>query len=322
MADDYYKTLGVARGASEDEIRKAYRELAIKYHPDKNPDDASAKKRFQEVQIAFEVLNDSKKREQYDRFGPDFDKMGGGAGGPFRGGAGPGGFPGGFPGGGADFDLNDLFGGGAAGGAGAGGFADLFKQFGGGGAGPTGRRGAAPRKGDDLEHEITVPFATAITGGEAAIHLAGDKQVTIKIPAGIEDGKKIRLRGQGNPSMRGGEAGDLMLTVRVAGHPVFRRKGRNLEVTTPVTLAEAAGGAKIDVPTPKGTITLTVPPGTSSGRRMRVRGHGVDPKGDKPGDLYAEIEIELPTELSEEDQAALVEISDRYQQDPRGDLRW
>ncbi len=321
MADDYYQTLGVSRGASEDEIRKAYRELAIKYHPDKNPDDATAKKKFQEIQVAFEVLNDSKKREQYDRFGPDFDKMGGGAGGPFRGG-GPGG-PGGFPGGGAEFDLNDLFGGGGGAGAGGGGFADLFKQFGGGGGGPGGgRRAAAPRKGDDLEHEITVPFATAVTGGEAAIQLAGGKQATIKIPAGIEDGKKIRLRGQGNPSPRGGEAGDLMLTVRVAAHPKFRRKGRNLEVTAPVTLAEAAAGAKIDIPTPKGTITLTVPPGTSSGKRMRVKGHGVDPKGDKPGDLYAEVEIELPDSLSDDDQAALAEISSRYQQDPRSDLRW
>lgn len=327
MADDYYNVLGLARGASDEEVRKAYRDLARKYHPDRNPDNPEAKKKFQEVQRAFEVLNDPKKREQYDRFGADFES----AGGPFRGGGGgyPGGqgFPGGFPGGQrgpgqVDFDLNDLFGSSAGGGS----FADLFKQFGGPAGGRPRRNAPQPTRGDDIEHEITIPFATAVTGGEAAITLsrAGGKHetLTVKIPAGVDDNKKIRLRGQGNPGPSGNPAGDILLTIHVAPHPAFRRTGRRLDVTVPITLAEAAEGAKIDVPTPKGTIKLTIPPGTSSGKRLRVKGHGVDPRGEKPGDLYAEIQVVLPEGLSEADRASLAAVSHRYTQAPRRELRW
>ena len=321
MADDYYKVLGVARGASEDEIRTAYRELARKHHPDLNPDDKGAKEKFQEVTKAFEVLSDEEKRKQYDQFGPAFESIGGGPG--FGGGRGRGN-PFGGGGSNVEFDLNDLFGGGGAAGAG-GGFADLFKQFG-GGPQPRGRGAAPKQRGDDIAHELTIPFATAITGGEAAISLArsGGKTetLTVKIPAGVDSGRKIRLRGQGNPSPNGGPAGDILLTVQVSPHPVFRRSGTRLDVAVPVTLAEASAGAKVEVPTPKGVITLTVPPGTSSGKRLRVKGHGVDPHGDKPGDLYAEIAIVLPEALSDDDRTALAAVSNRYAQSPRDGLVW
>lgn len=320
MAEDYYSVLGVSRDASADDIRKAYRTLARKHHPDVNPDNPASKEKFQQVQRAFEVLNDAKKREQYDRFGPAFESVGA-AGDAWGGGArrGPRGGFGGFPGGQGDveFDLGDLFGG-----KGGGGFADLFKQYGEGG----GHAAPTPKRGADIEHEITIPFGTAVLGGQTtiAVSRSGGKQetLTVKIPAGVDDGRRIRLRGQGNPAPRGGGAGDLLLTVRVAAHPSYRRSGRRLEVVVPITLAEAARGAKIDLPTPKGTIALTIPPATSSGKRLRVKGHGVDPYGDDPGDLYAEVQIVLPAEIAAADRDALAEVSDSYSQTPRKELRW
>jgi DnaJ-class molecular chaperone len=331
MAKNPYDTLGVKRDASADDIQKAYRKLARMYHPDMNPDDATAKSKFQEVQSAFEILSDDEKRKQYDQFGDAGVNFGGGGpggpgGGPrpqwtYSGGGGPQSYP---------FDLNDLFGGGMGAGAGAeeggGGFADLFKQFRRGGGGGGGRRSAPAARGADLKHEMTVPFATAIKGGEAAVsvqradgHL---ETITIKIPAGIDDGKRIRVRGQGEPGEGGAPAGDILVTIRVGPHPFFRRTGDRLDVRVPVTLAEAAQGAKIDVPTPWGTIALSIPPGTSSGKRLRVKGHGVRPKNGDPGDLFAEIQIVLPAELTEEERRELAEISARHPQHPRADLRW
>lgn len=319
MATDYYATLGVSRTATPDEIQKAYRKLARKYHPDMNPDDATAKKKFQEVQSAFEVLSDAEKRKKYDQFGADFESFqgarGGQGGGPqwrYTTSSGPQTYP---------FDVNDfgdIFGQGAEGG---GGFADIFRQFGGARAG---RRSARPARGSDLRHELTIPFATSVTGGEAALTVqrrSGNLEtIKVKIPAGIEDGKKIRLRGQGEPGAGDGPAGDILLTIHVSPHPQFRRVGQRLEVRVPVTLAEAANGAKVDVPTPQGTIMLTVPPNTSSGKKLRIKGQGI--RTDPPGDLFAEIQIVLPENLSSEDRQALAGISERYPQNPRSELRW
>jgi DnaJ-class molecular chaperone len=317
MATDYYATLGVDRSASPDDIQKAYRKLARKYHPDMNPDDATAKKKFQEVQAAFEVLNDPDKRKRYDQFGADFESVGAGPG------AGPGTWryttssgPQTYP-----FDLNDLFGGAGAAEAGPGGFADLFKQFGAGR-----RRQARAARGADLKHELTVPFATAVLGGAAAITVRrGDgnvETINVKIPAGIDDGKRIRLREQGEAGVGGGPAGDILVTIRVSPHPNFRRTGNRLDVRLPVTLAEAVLGAKVDVPTPHGTISLRVPANTPSSARLRIKGHGVRPKGQPPGDLFAEIQIVLPERLGEEERQQLADISHRHPQNPRAELRW
>ncbi|MAT70958.1 MAG: molecular chaperone DnaJ [Planctomycetaceae bacterium] len=319
MAQDHYETLGVSRTATADEIRTAYRNLARKYHPDMNPDDPGAKSKFQEVQNAFDVLNDPKKREMYDQYGADFERVGAGGGPHPWAGGGPGG-----PGGGFEVNLDDLFGGGA-GAPGGGGFADLFRQFGGGGRGRAGKRAAAAR-GSDLEHELTVPFATSVLGGEVSVAVqrpnGNTETITAKIPPGLEDGKKIRLRGQGEPGIAGGPAGDLLIAVHAAPHPHFRRQGKRLDVRVPITLAEAVAGAKVDVPTPHGTITLTVPPGASSGQKLRVKGHGVKPRSGEPGDLFAELMIVLPKDLSEDERNQIAEIVGKHAQNPRGDLRW
>jgi DnaJ-class molecular chaperone len=321
MATDYYAALGVSKTASPEDIQKAYRKLARKYHPDMNPDDATAKKKFQEVQSAFEVLSDADKRKRYDQFGSDFEQMGGGAGGAPRGwryttSSGPQTYP---------FDVNDLgdiFGGGVDT-EGAGGFADLFKHL---GRGRGGRRTAQPTRGTDIKHELTVPFATAVLGGEAALSVQradGDiETIKVKIPAGIDDGKRIRLRGQGSEGTGNAPAGDILLTIHVGPHPHFRRADNRLEVRVPVTLAEAATGAKIDVPTPHGVVTLTLPPNTSSGKRLRIKGQGVKPANQPAGDLFAEIQVVLPSDLTDGERQQLAEISNRHPQHPRSELRW
>lgn len=320
MEEDYYKVLGVKRDASQSDIQRAYRELARRYHPDMNPNDEKAKERFQRVQQAYDVLGKPDKREMYDRYGSSFQSAGGpGGGGPGAGGGrtyhwgGPGGSGAGFE----DVDFSQFFGG-----RGAEGFADIFRQFGGGRS----QRGRRSQPGANLHHEIQVPFQTAVEGGEAGITIQrpGGKveTISVRIPAGIEDGKKVRVRGQGEPSPTGGKPGDILITVRVAPHPYFTRRGNDLEVTVPVTLAEAALGAKIDVPTPKGVIALTVPPGTSGGKKLRVKGLGVAPPTGKAGDLYALIRIALPPTLDETAKQQIRDITERHPLNPRADLRW
>jgi len=327
MAGDYYNILNVPRSASQAEIQKAYFELAKKYHPDKNPDDKSATKKFQEIQQAYDVLSNPEKREMYDRYGSSFETFG--AGGPqytHTWGGGPGGF------GASDFnpeefDFSQFFGE-RFGGDPSSGFANLFKQFRRSKPAQAAKTGSstATRRGRDITHEVQIPFATAISGGEVQFGVQRPSgkvdTLAVKIPAGIEDGKKIRVRGQGSPGPRGGAAGDILLKVRVAPHPLFQRRGNHLILRVPVTIGEAAAGTKIDVPTPRGTVALSVPPGTSSGTKLRVKGYGVAPPHGPAGDLLAEIQIVLPKELSLEDRKTLQEIDGRYPQQPRKDLHW
>lgn len=320
MAEDYYKTLGVSKTASQDEIQKEYRKLARKYHPDMNPDDESAKQKFQEVQAAFEVLSDPKKRQMYDQFGSNYEAAGAG---PHPG---AGGATWSTGGGGPEFDFSQFFGGG-----GGGGFADIFEQMREAQAGQGGRGGRRGRQqpkqpGANVEAAIEIPFNTAITGGETRLSLQrpGGRQetITVKLPPGIKDGEKVRLRGQGEPSPGGGPAGDLYIRVSVARHPFFQRQDDNLNLRLPVTIREAAEGAKVDVPTPKGTVTLTIPPGTSSGTKLRVKGHGAAPKGRPAGDLYVEVQIVLPAQLDAESLRLIEQLDARHPHSPREKLQW
>ncbi len=296
MADDYYKTLGVTKGASADEIRKAYRKLARVNHPDAKPNDAGAAERFKQIQEAYDVLNDAEKRQQYDQFGPDFQKMG-----PRGPGPGPGGGFGGFHGGGqGPIDISELFGNGGI---------DLGDFFGGGmggAAGPAGtrrgKRGVA--RGEDARATVRVPFTTAVTGGAVDVHLDRGGQVetlTVKVPAGVSEGQTVRLAGQGNPGLRGGPNGDLLLRIEIEPHPYFRRDGSNILVDVPITPSEAALGTKVDVPTlSEGHVVMKVPAGTSSGMKLRLRGKGVlDPQTKLVGDQFVVIKIVLPKHLSE-----------------------
>jgi curved DNA-binding protein len=305
---DYYEVLGVSRTASKDEIRKAYKKLARKYHPDVKPPDPDAEKKFSEITEAYDVLSDDEKRKNFDQFGHSFRGSSGPAGGnPFQG------FGGG--GGGASFDIEDLLGGMFGGGRGG-------SPFGGGG----GRR-SQPRvqKGSDVKAEITVPFTTAVEGGEYSLTVqqgAKNERLSVKIPAGIDEGQSIRLAGQGNPGSGGGNPGDLLVTIHIAAHPWFRRDGFNLVVDVPVTPSEAALGAKIDVPTlSEGLLVLSVPPGTSSGAKLRLRGKGVrNPKTGDPGDQFAVLKIVLPKELSEEARVLYRQIAELPSVPPRDEL--
>ncbi len=322
MAEDYYKTLGVKRDATQADLEKAYRALAKKYHPDLNPDDKTAKKKFQAVQAAFDVLNDPKKRELYDRYGSSFEDVARAK--AQGGGAGPGGFhPGQMPPGAEDIDFSQLFGGQFGGGQG--GFADIFSQFRGGGSGRR-RRQAGASRGQDVESSIEIPFNLAVTGGHTQLSISRDGEHTetleVKIPAGIDDGKKIRLRGQGQPAPEGGTPGDLLILVHVSPHPWFTRKGDDLFVKLPITLGEALQGGKVDVPTPKGTVAITVPANTSSGKRLRIKGRGVEPKGRPAGDLYAEVQIVLPEGLDAATIETIRAAETKQPLHPRDQLRW
>jgi curved DNA-binding protein len=313
MADDLYQVLGVAKTAQADAIKKAYRKLAGQLHPDKNPGNKKAEDRFKKVNHAYDVLGDDKKRKLYDEFGEEGLREGfdparvrayrdwssrqgarGGGGGGFQG----------------QPDLESMFG--NAGGAG--GFGDLFGDL----VGRT-RRQRGPVKGPDFESEVTIDFASALRGAMLELHPNGSagSPVTVRIPAGADDGSRVRIAGQGGPSPNGGPSGDLVLTVHVTPHPHFRREGDDLHIDLPVTLAEAYHGAKVRVPTVDSSVTLKVPERTQSGSVVRLRGKGVAKKGRPPGDLFVHFLIQIPKEGGEEAGKLVDQLAAFQKDDPR-----
>jgi molecular chaperone DnaJ len=388
MADDYYQILGVSRTASADEIKKAFRKLARQYHPDVNPGNKSAEEKFKQVNAAFEVLSDDKKRKLYDEFGEEAAKIGfderkaeqyraykaaqaAGGGMPFGGGGG---------GAGVDFDLGDLF--------------EIFNRAGGGQdvsdmfGRAAGGRAAGPAAGEDITATLTLSFNEALTGTERAISLqrpgrcqrcqgSGEvgtpttcgscggtgrvrrsgilgmsssgmcptcrgtgrsappcpschgsgvmdetTRLTVKIPAGVHTGSKVRLSGQGAAGSRGGPPGDLYIETIVSEHPLVRREGDDLYMDLPVTVSEAMLGAEVRVPTFQGEVTVKVPEGSQSGRRMRLRGRGAPSlKGGPAGDLYLTLQVKVPEHPSQEARKAAEALARAYQTDVRGTLQ-
>jgi molecular chaperone DnaJ len=369
VAEDLYKVLGVPKGASEEEIKKAHRKLARQYHPDRNPDDPKAEERFKEIQGAYDTLSDPEKRKEYDAGGGMFGGFGAGAGGP--GGAGP--FGPGGPGAAGGFDVSDIF-------------SNLFGRSGGGG-----RPQSQQVRGRDLETELSLSFDQAVNGAQVSVtvpkaercptcHGSGAKPGTspvtcprcegrgidaqsqgffsisqpcpqcggqgqiiedpcpicggsgltkqtkrykVNIPAGVKDGARIRLAGKGEAGQRGGPPGDLFVVTRVAASPVFKRlDGGNLEVTVPITIAEALRGATIEVPTLEGTKKIKVGAGTKHGSIQRLKGEGAPkPKGRGKGDIRYRLEIEMPEKLTAEQEEAAEKLAEAFNgSDPRADL--
>ncbi len=328
---DFYATLGVSADADADAIKKAYRKLARTYHPDANQGDAAAEKRFKEIGEAYGVLSDPEQRKQYDAIRA---MSGGGA--RFTAGGGQGGaggfedlFGGLFAGGregqnvrfttsggpsGQQVNLDDLFGGifgPQAGGAG---------QGGGGFRAPRG-----PQRGADLSADVDISFRQAVDGAQLNLRVgdpsSGTRTITARIPAGVRDGQKVRLRGKGRPGDAGAADGDLLVTVHVAPHPIFTLDGQNVRITVPVTFAEAVFGAQIEVPTPDAaTVKVKVPPGTPSGRTLRVKGRGIK-TSKRAGDLLVTIEVAVPQRVDGAAREALEEFATATKgEDPRADL--
>lgn len=315
MARDPYEVLGVSKKASEAEIKKAYRALAKKHHPDKHQNDPKAVKRFQEISSAYEVIGDKEKRAQYDR--GEIDEAGQPKG--FNPGAhGPGqgweGFRRQQGARGADFNWTNEQGGFSAEDI----FADIFGGLGGGGG--RGRRAQPqPRKGADVQFQTTVSLEEAALGGNRRVVL-DDKQLDVRIPPGVKDGQQIRLRGQGQAGDRGGPPGDALITIAIAPHSYLERDGRDLRMDLPITLKEALLGGKVEARTLYGPVTLTVPPQSNSFRVLRLKGKGLPGAGSEPaGDLYVRLIVALPDPPDPKLSSALKDWDAQY--DPRAKLK-
>ncbi|MBI3399522.1 MAG: DnaJ domain-containing protein [Deltaproteobacteria bacterium] len=296
---DYYEILGVGRNASEDEIKKAYRNLARKYHPDLHPGNKAMEAKFKEINEAYEILKDHKKREQYDRFGSSVFE--------------PPGFEGArtytYPGG--TINIEDL-------GFDIGGIEDIFGDI----FGSKARAKRGPLKGEDIEYALEISFDQAINDTEVRLTMNGEK-ITVKIPAGVKDGSRVRVAEKGKPGMFGGPQGDLYIVTHVKPHPYFRRENDDIYLDVPITITEAALGAKVHIPTIDGKALLAIPPGTQSGQKLRLKGKGVLHIKDKGrGDQYVIIKIAVPKDLDQKSKNLLEEFQRLNPYDPRKNVSW
>ncbi len=300
---DYYAVLGVSKTATDKEITKTYRRLARKYHPDTNPNNVAAENKFKEISAAYDVLGDDKRRKEYDevrRAGPAAFGM--------HGAGGPTGFSGGQP-----FDMG-----------GTGDISDLISQMFGGRGGRS-RNGVDPRRGIDLEATLDLSFIDAVNGMTTSLRLSTNaettpREVNVRIPAGVDDGQRIRIKGRGEPGRSGGPAGDLLITCNVATHHLFGREGKNLTMRLPITFTEAALGSNIEVPTLDGTtVVLRLKPGTQAGSRHRVKAKGID-AGGSSGDLIVTVEVVVPKDLTGKQKRVVEQLADISDESPRDQL--
>lgn len=315
---DFYTILNVKRGATADEIKRAYRKLAKKHHPDRNPNNPNAEARFKDVQRAYAVLGDPEKRSQYDQFGEA---------GVGRVAPGPGGERVYEWGGNSKInldDLQDLFG--AFGGSSSS-RASIFDQMFGGGGRRTTRR-PAPQRGRDVERRVSLSLDQVVTGASVTVEVrAGangrSETLEVKVPAGVDDGQRIRLTGKGQSGSNRGAPGDLFLICSVKPHPYFRREGSDVYVDVPISVVEAALGARIDVPTLAGSATVSVPAGTHSGAKLRLKGRGIVKRaGQGTGDLYVVIKIVPPAELTDQQRGLFEKLQAADSVDPRSQCAW
>ena len=309
----YYDILGVKKNATEEEIKKSYRKLARKYHPDVNPNNKDSEAKFKEISEAYAVLSDKEKRGQYDRLGKEAFSFGGAGGGPFGAGAGPG----------VEFDLGDLFRGRTGGRGGRRSsarepdFSDLFSDL------FSGRAQTGPQRGSDIEAEATIDFRDAIHGTTLQLTLPNQTEpARVKIPEGVGDGQRIRIPGKGAPGINGGPPGDLIVRIHVRPHPFFERRGDDIYSEIPITIGEAIQGAEIEVPTIRGPVRARIPPATQGGQTFRLSGKGVRRgKNASAGDHYYRVQIAVPKKVSPSVKEALDELEQSYGENPRAKLK-